>query len=532
MKWRRWIIAILLVAFTLTLANEGLVWGGDTFSLADNVYNTVQKYYFFNSKFNDGDLILAAVRGMLGATGSTCMGSVPYEDFLQTGPASVSAALIRARKSIRANCRNIPIDYSTLLYGAIRGMIKALNDPLSEFMDPNEYSSWIAAMRGTEDHAGIGVALWIYNGHLTVICPDADSPAERAGVRAGDQILGIDGESTAGISLGQAFVRLSGKQNTAVTVRVRHMDGGEEDITIIRATITGQPPVKSKLIDNGKIGYIKLNRLSHDAGVALDKALRSFNLDKLIGMILDLRNNPGGLLSSAISVSSRFVDKGIIVTTKDRISGEQTYWSSGNKVPNLPLAVLVNRGTASGAEIIAGAIRDHNMGILIGQQTAGVGSLQQIFNYSDGSILKLTIGEIFTSRGQPIQNAGLEPSILVKGTSTGNPDPYITAAIAWIHSPSWDFPPTAFFTLSSDRELIGKVIRFDASGSFDPKGTIVRYEWEFGDGTIGEGRVVTHAFSTPGTYTVKLTVTDNDGASASIEKVIKVFRYGGQGGPA
>ena len=313
-----------------------------------------------------------------------------------------------------------------LLYGAMKGMVQTLDDPYSEFMDPQDYTQFKESMAGK--FSGVGIYITIKDGVLTVIAPLAGTPAEKAGIRAGDQILKIDGKSTEGITLSQASVRIRGKPGTPVTLHVRHTDGTEEDITIIRATITIQP-VESKLVDHGKIGYIKLKWFSDNVSVALDKALLGFDLDHLDGLILDLRNDPGGLLSSAISVSSRFVDKGVIVTTKDRISGEQTYWSSGNKIPDLPLAVLVNGGTASAAEITAGAIRDHDMGILIGQKTFGKGVIQRLFTFSDGSALKLTTGEYHTPAGHAVQGVGITPDIVVKSGD----DP-VKVATDWIEA--------------------------------------------------------------------------------------------------
>ena len=318
------------------------------------------------------------------------------------------------------------VNQQKLLYGAMKGMVQTLDDPYSEFMDPQDYTQFKESMAGK--FSGVGIYITIKDGVLTVIAPLAGTPAEKAGIRAGDQILKIDGKSTEGITLSQASVRIRGKPGTPVTLHVRHTDGTEEDITIIRATITIKP-VESKLVDNGRIGYIKLKWFSDNVSVALDKALLGFDLDHLDGLILDLRNDPGGLLSSAISVSSRFVDKGVIVTTKDRISGEQTYWSSGNKIPDLPLAVLVNEGTASAAEITAGAIRDHDMGILIGQKTFGKGVIQRLFTFSDGSALKLTTGEYHTPAGHAVQGVGITPDIVVKSGD----DP-LKVAINWIEA--------------------------------------------------------------------------------------------------
>ena len=320
-----------------------------------------------------------------------------------------------------------------LLYGAMKGMVNALDDPYSEFMDPQDYKQFQESMAGK--FSGVGMYITIKDGVLTVIAPLAGTPAEKAGIRAGDQILKIDGKPTEGITLSQASVKIRGKPGTTVTLHVRHKDGTEEDIPIVRATITVKP-VESKLVDDGKIGYIKIKWFSNDVAVELDKALLGFDLDHLDGIVLDLRNDPGGLLSSAISVSSRFVDKGIIVTTRDRVSGDQSYWSSGNKLPDVPLAVLVNGGTASAAEITAGAIRDHDMGILIGQKTFGKGVIQRLFTFPDGSALKLTTGEYHTPNGHAVQGIGITPDIVVKSGD----DP-LKVATGWIEAHAGDRMP-------------------------------------------------------------------------------------------
>lgn len=316
------------------------------------------------------------------------------------------------------------IDDQKLLYGALKGMVKELDDPYSEFLDPQGYKQFEESMEGK--FSGVGIEITIKDGVLTVIAPLADTPAEKAGIRAGDQILEIDGESTEGITLSEASVKIRGPEGTTVTLHVRHKDGTEEDIPIVRATITVNS-VSSKTVADGKIAYIRLSRFDQNVSLELDKALLGFDLKDMDGIILDLRNNPGGLLSAAISVSSRFVDKGIILTVKDRVSGDQSYWSTGNTIPNLPLAVLVNGGTASAAEITAGAIRDHDMGILIGEKTFGKGVIQRMINFPDGSALKLTTGEYHTPNGDAVQGIGITPDIEV-----GEDEDPIETAIDWI----------------------------------------------------------------------------------------------------
>ncbi|HHR86055.1 MAG TPA: S41 family peptidase [Candidatus Acetothermia bacterium] len=318
------------------------------------------------------------------------------------------------------------VDDQQALYGALKGLVEELDDPYSEFFNPTDLKNFESSLEG--EFSGVGIEISIKDKVLTVIAPLSGTPAEEAGVRSGDKILKIDGESTEGITLSEAAMKIRGEIGTIVTLTVLHKDDTQEDIPIVRGKIT-VVSVTSKLVDENRIGYIRLSRFDSNATLEVDKALAGFDLENLDGIILDMRNNPGGLLSAAISVSSRFVDKGVIVSTKSRISGDQNYYSSGNKIPDLPLAILINGGTASAAEITAGAIRDHNMGILIGEQSFGKGVIQQIFNYGDGSALKLTIGEYKTPNGFAVQGVGLTPDIEV-----GEDDDPLDVATTWIEA--------------------------------------------------------------------------------------------------
>jgi carboxyl-terminal processing protease len=311
-----------------------------------------------------------------------------------------------------------------MLYGALKGMVRQLGDPYSEFFDPEERELWEEDLEGKL--TGVGIELGMKDGILTVIAPLADTPAEKAGVLAGDEILAIDGEGSEGMSLSEASQKIRGEIGTTVVLSIRHKDGREEEISIVRDQIIIEA-VTSQLLSDEKIGYIKIKRFDSDVTLELDTALVGLNLEGLDGIILDLRNNPGGHLSTAISVSSRFIDEGIICTTKGRVAGEQSYWSTGNLVPNLPLVVLINGGTASAAEITAGAIHDHGMGVLMGERTFGKGLIQSVMEFADGSALKLTIGEYSTPLGHVVQGVGLEPDIPL----AEDEDP-LEAGIVWI----------------------------------------------------------------------------------------------------
>jgi carboxyl-terminal processing protease len=318
------------------------------------------------------------------------------------------------------------IDDQKALYGAMKGVVEHLDDPYSEFLDPDDRRRFDESLEG--EFSGVGIELSIVDNVITVITPLVGTPAEAAGVEAGDQILNIDGESTEGMTLTEAALRIRGEIGTTVTLTVRHEDGSIEDIPIVRATIVLEP-VESELRADGTIGYIRLYRFEQDTTTELDAALVSFDLDRLTGFILDLRNNPGGLLNEAISVSSRFVDEGVLLITQDRLSDEKEYYARGNRIPNIPLAVLINRGSASASEITAGAIRDNDMGILIGEPSFGKGVYQQLIEFPDGSALKITAGEYFTPDRKIVNGVGLTPDILVEEGQ----DP-VDVAIEWIRA--------------------------------------------------------------------------------------------------
>lgn len=313
------------------------------------------------------------------------------------------------------------------LYGAMRGMVEQLDDPYSEFLNPEDYQHWEQSLEG--EFSGVGIEITIKDETLTVITPLVGTPAEQAGVCAGDQILEIDGEPTEGITLSTAARKIRGEAGTSVSLLIQHKDGTQEEIEIVRKIIVVKS-VTSELVGEGRIAYIRISRFDNDATINLDTALSEFNLENLDGMILDLRNNPGGLLKEAISVSKRFVDQNvIIVSTRGRVAGKEQFWSTGNLIPNLPLTVLINGGTASAAEITAAAIRDHEMGILIGECSFGKGLIQRVFKLPDGSALKLTTGEYFTPLGQAVNKVGLSPDISIDQGE----DP-IEAAITWINA--------------------------------------------------------------------------------------------------
>jgi carboxyl-terminal processing protease len=321
------------------------------------------------------------------------------------------------------------LDRDAAVVEALKGLVDHLDDPYTEFLAPEEFEQFQDSLEG--QFSGVGIEIAIRDDRLTVIAPLAETPAEAAGVRAGDLILRIDGESTDGITLTEAAVRIRGEPGTTVTLTVRHTDGQEEDIPIVRATITVEP-LETTLLEEDGILQLRVLRFGSDVERDVQEALLGADLENLNGIILDLRNNPGGELDAAIDLADLFVDQGVLVSTRSRIYGDETYAASGasTAIPNLPLAVLINEGTASASEIVSGAIRDNDMGILIGRKSFGKGVIQRIYQdpgFPIGSALKITIGEYFTPLGNAVQEVGLTPDIEVSEEE----DP-VDVAVAWI----------------------------------------------------------------------------------------------------
>lgn len=319
-----------------------------------------------------------------------------------------------------------------LIQGAIRGLVESLGDPYSAYFTPEEYEEWQRGLAG--EYTGVGMEITVRGGWITVVTPLPGTPAEAAGVQPGDVILEVDGESTEGWTLEQASLRIRGPEGAPVTLKVRHPDGRVEVLTVVRARIKVEA-VRAQYLEEPKVGYVRILRFDEEAPALVGQALFSFPLEGLRGIVLDLRNNPGGLLSSAVEVASFFVDRGPIVRTRGPSFGERVYNSRGNSFPNLPLAVLVNGGTASGAEIVAGAIQDHGVGVLVGQKTFGKGLIQEfVLRLPDGGMVKLTTGQYLTPKGREVHDAGLSPDIEVPRERAEGEDLELQAALKWIAS--------------------------------------------------------------------------------------------------
>jgi carboxyl-terminal processing protease len=299
-----------------------------------------------------------------------------------------------------------------LIYGAIKGMLSSL-DPHSAFMPPEQYKEMQVDTKG--EFGGLGIQIGIKDGMLTVIAPLEDTPAYKVGIKAGDKIIKINNEFTKDMGLHDAVSKMRGAPSTSVKITVLR-EGWKEtrDFTIVREVIKIKS-VKSKVLEDG-IGYVKLTQFQEQTSSDLSTALENLTKENINALILDLRNNPGGLLNSAVDVSSQFLSSGkLVVFIKDRKGDKIEYKSAKNKTDfNLPMIVLVNQGSASASEIVAGALKDWNKAVLIGTQTFGKGSVQSVVPLGDGSALRLTTARYYTPKGTSIQTTGITPDILVK----------------------------------------------------------------------------------------------------------------------
>jgi len=306
------------------------------------------------------------------------------------------------------------VELKDLIYGAIDGMLATL-DPHSSFMPPEEYAERRVDTEGA--FGGLGLEVTIRDGVLTVVSPIDDTPAYRAGLQAGDQILRIEGHSTKALDIMDAVRLMRGEPGTLVTIVIMR-EGFEKprEFQLAREVIK-IASVKSRTLSKG-IGYVRLLQFQEQTAADLREALerlRKENDGVLQGLVLDLRNNPGGLLDQAIQVSDLFLDKGLIVYTEgrdeeSRISSSAT--ADGTE-PQYPIVVLINAGSASASEIVAGALHDHERALLLGERSFGKGSVQTLMPLGDDSGLSLTTARYFTPSGTSIQATGIEPDILV-----------------------------------------------------------------------------------------------------------------------
>jgi carboxyl-terminal processing protease len=327
-----------------------------------------------------------------------------------------------------------PLSDQELFYGAVKGMVSAVGDPYTVFFDPTEAQSFYESLEGKFE--GIGAEIGIKDATLTIIAPLAGSPAERAGLLAGDKVLAIDGTGSENFTLDQAVQKIRGPKGTKVELTIVHKEG--ENDSPIKVEITRDEivlnTVEWRMEGTAKdIAYIGLFSFNEDTVKAFDKAVGQVLKKQPRAIILDLRSNPGGLLTGAIDIASFWIDDGPIV--KERKSGKEgTVYNASmpSLLKSYKTVVLVDEGSASASEIVAGALQDYNKAVIVGEKTYGKGSVQDYSILGDSSALKITIAEWLTPKDRSINNEGITPDVEVKRTLedyNSNRDPQLEKAI-------------------------------------------------------------------------------------------------------
>ena len=302
------------------------------------------------------------------------------------------------------------LDRQKMIYGAISGMVKSVGDPFSSFMDPAESEQFAADLEGTFE--GIGIEIGMKNDILTVISPLEDSPAQKAGLRAGDKILKIGDKLTTDMTIDGAVSTIRGPKGTEIALLVLHeKSSNPEEIKIIREQIN----VKSVKLEwkDGGIAVVKISKFGDDTVSGMNRIANQIVSQNAKGIVLDLRNNPGGYLEAAVDVSSKFIPKGEVVVSEEERGGNKKDYIArgGNILGGIPVTVLVNGGSASASEITAGALRDILGSPLVGKKTFGKGSVQELEKLSGGSNLRVTIARWLTPKGDYIMERGIEPTV-------------------------------------------------------------------------------------------------------------------------
>jgi len=303
------------------------------------------------------------------------------------------------------------VESQNLVYGAIEGIVAALDDPYSRLMRPEKFKTMQTNTKGS--FGGLGIIIGEKEKRITIISPIKGSPAFRVGVHAGDIIVKVDGKSIEGLNLHEVVEKLRGKIGTEVTISVfREGEKKLLDLTIIRAEIQ-LPSLKYYMTPEG-FGYINISSFIQTTGTTIDELVTRFEGEKMKALVVDVRGNPGGLLNAAVKVAKVFLGREKIVTVKSRTGDSVTYSSFRKQHQRFPLVVLIDRGSASASEILAGAIRDNRRGILLGEKSFGKGSVQTVLGLSDRSALAITTAYYYTPSGVCIHKKGIEPDIPVE----------------------------------------------------------------------------------------------------------------------
>ena len=333
--------------------------------------------------------------------------------------------------AIQKNYVDRPVPETQLFYGALAGQVASLGDPYSVFLDPDTAQKFSQEL--SSEFEGIGAEIGIKKGILTVISPLPDSPAEHAGLQAGDKIYKIDGKESAYLTLNEAVSLIRGKAGTEVILTVLREGVDEEiEIKIIRDRIHFNT-VKWEMKPND-ILYIKISHFNNDTEQLFNEAVRKNFTKNIRGIILDLRNNPGGFLDTAVNITGKWVRKGETVVIEKFSEKNKSYYRSKGRaeLSNIPTVILVNKGSASASEILAGALQDYGLATLVGEPTFGKGSVQDLLDLSNGSKIKITVAKWLTPKERVIENTGIAPDVFVELTGedfNNDKDPQLDKAI-------------------------------------------------------------------------------------------------------
>jgi carboxyl-terminal processing protease len=299
-----------------------------------------------------------------------------------------------------------------LFYSSVKGMVNGLGDPYTVFMNPTEAKRFDEDVTG--EFSGIGIEIGIKEEVLTVIAPLDGTPAQKSGLKSGDIIVKIDGKDSSGMSINDAVSKIRGTKDTTVKLTILPKGSSEfKELEIKRDTITIKS-VKYE-VKNGNIGYVRITQFSQDTPEAVKVALNDLKSKNITGIILDLRSNPGGYLDGAQQIASQFISSGVVVSEQEKSGQKKDLYTTSDPIfPSTPMVVLVDGGSASASEIVAGAIQDRGRAKLIGEKTFGKGSVQNVENLPGGAMLKVTIAKWLTPSGRQINGEGIKPDIEVK----------------------------------------------------------------------------------------------------------------------
>ena len=311
--------------------------------------------------------------------------------------------------------------------GAIRGMLQSLDDPYASFLNAEQFGVEFQDYQGFFE--GIGAQVAMREGKLTIIAPMPGTPAERAGIRPGDIILSIDGETTANISLLEAVSKIRGEKGSTVELLVMHLNNGEPVTIVVERGVIPLGSASFAMLDNG-VGHLRIFNFADNTNDEVAAALNEFKSSEGIGLVVDLRNNPGGLLRSVVDVASQFLDDGLVLYEIDG-SGQRDNWDvkSGGNGRGFPMVVLINQFSASASEVLSGALSDHDRAVLVGTTSFGKGSVNTLRPLSDGSGIYFSIARWYTPNGTLIEGEGITPEIVVELPHGGTEDVQLNTAI-------------------------------------------------------------------------------------------------------